>query len=72
MNIVGGGGGFPEDSDSKESVFAMQETWVLSLVWEDPPEKGMGTHSRILACKTLWMEETGRLQSIGLQRVGHD
>ena len=51
---------------------AMWETWVRSLGWEDPLEKEMVTHSSTLACKIPWMEEPGRLQSMGLQRVGHD
>ena len=50
----------------------MQETWVQSLGWEDPLKKGMTTHSSILAWKIPWTEEPGRLQSMGLQRVGHD
>ena len=48
------------------------EIWVQSLGWEDLLEKEMATHSRILAWKTPWMEEPGRLQSMGSQRVGHD
>ena len=51
---------------------AMQETQVQSLDGEDPLEKEMATHSSILAWKTPWTEETGRLQSMGSQRVGHD
>ena len=51
---------------------AMQETWVQSLGWEDPLEKEMATHSSILAWRIPWTEEPGRLQSMGLQRVGHD
>ena len=51
---------------------AMQETWVQSLGWEDPLEKEMATHSSTLSWKILWMEEPGRLQSMGSQRVGHD
>ena len=51
---------------------AMQETCVRSLGWEDPLEKKMATHSNILAWKILWTEEPGGLQSMGLQRVGHD
>ena len=47
----------------------MQETPVQSLGQEDPLEKEMATHSSILAWKIQWMEEPGRLQSIGLQRV---
>ena len=50
----------------------MQETQVRSLGWEDPLEKEMATHSSTLAWKIPWMEESGRLQSIGSQRVGHD
>ena len=51
---------------------AMQETGVSSQGQEDPLEKGMATHSSILAQRILWMEEPGGLQSIGLHRVGHD
>ena len=50
----------------------MQETWVLSLGWVNPLEKGMATHSRILAWEIPWTEEPGGLQSMGSQRVGHD
>ena len=48
------------------------ETWVQSLSWEDPLEKEMATHSSTLAWKIPWIEEPGRLQSMGSQRVGHD
>ena len=51
---------------------ATQETWVLSLGREDPLEKAMATHSSTLAWKIPWTEEPGGLQSMGLQRVGHD
>ena len=51
---------------------AMRETGVRSLGWEDPLEKEMATRSSILAWEILWMEEPGRLQSMGSQRVGHD
>ena len=50
----------------------MWETRVQSLGCEDTLEKEKATHSSSLAWKTLWMEEPGRLQSMGLQRVGHD
>ena len=50
----------------------MRETWVRSLGWEDPLEKEMASHSRILAWRIPWTEEPGGLQSMGLQRVGHD
>ena len=51
---------------------AMQETQVRFLGWEDLLEKEMATHSSILAWRIPWMEEPDRLQSMGLQRVGHD
>ena len=50
----------------------MQETRVRSLGQEGPLEKEMATHSSILAWKIPWTEELGGLQSMGLQRVGHD
>ena len=50
----------------------MQETWVQSLGQEDLLEKAMAPHSSTLAWKIPWMEEPGRLQSMGSQRVGHD
>ena len=52
-------------------LLAIQETWVGSLGWKDPLEKEMATHSSTLAWK-IPVEEPGRLQSMGLQRVGHD
>ena len=51
---------------------SMWETWVQSLAWDDPLEKEMATHSRTLAWKMPWMEEPGRLQSKGSQRVRHN
>ena len=51
---------------------AMQETWVQSLGQEEPLEKGMATHSSIIACRIPWTEEPGRLQSMGSQQVRHD
>ena len=51
---------------------AVQETQVQSLSWEDPLEKEMATHSSTLAWKIPWTEKPGGLQSMGLQRVGHD
>ena len=50
---------------------AVWETWVRSLVREDPLEKGMATHSSILAWTIQWTKEPGGLQSMGSQRVGH-
>ena len=51
---------------------AMQEARVQSLSQEDPLEKEVATHSSILAWKIQWTEESGRLQSMGLHRVGYD
>ena len=51
---------------------AMQKTWVQSLSWEDPLEKGMATHFSILAWRIPKTEEPGGLQSMGLQRIRHD
>ena len=51
---------------------AMQKTQILLLGLEDTLEKGMVTHSSILAWRIPWTEELGRLQSIGSQRVRHD
>ena len=50
----------------------MQETLVQALGWEDPLEKEMATHSSTSAWKIPGTEEPGRLQSMGLKRVGHD
>ena len=50
---------------------AMWETWVQSLVWEDPLEKGMATHSSVLTWRIPWVKEPGR-QSMRSQRVRHD
>ena len=50
----------------------MRETWAQSLGQEDPLEKEIATHSSTLAWKIPWTEEPGGLQSMGLQRVGHD
>ena len=49
-----------------------KKRWVRSLGQEDPLDEEMATHSRILAWKIIWTEEPGGLQSMGLQRVGHD
>ena len=51
---------------------AKWETWVQSLGWQDPLEKGTATHSSILAWRLPWTEELGRLQSMGSQRVRHN
>ena len=51
---------------------AMQKTWIQSLGLDDPLEKGMATHSTILTWRIPWTEEPDRIQSMWLQRVGHD
>ena len=55
-----------------ENLPAVQETWVWSPGWEDPLEKGMATHSSILAWRIPWTEKPGGLQSMGSQRIRHD
>ena len=50
----------------------VQETWVQSLDWEDPLEKGMATHSSTLAWRIPWTEEPPELQSMGSLIVGHE
>ena len=49
-----------------------QETWIRSLGWQDPLEKGMATHTSILAWRIPWAEKSGALQSMRSQRVEHD
>ena len=51
---------------------AMQEMWAQSLGWKDPLEKEMAIHSNILAWEIPWTEKPSRLQSMGLQRIGHN
>ena len=55
-----------------ETLPAMQETWVQSLGREDPLEKGIAIYSSNLAWRIPWTEESGELQSMGSQRVGHN
>jgi len=55
-----------------KKLLAMQETLVWSLGWEDHLEKGMATHSSVLAWRIPWTEEPARLQFMDSQRVGHD
>ena len=57
-------------SDDKESAY--NETWVLSMGWENHLAKEMATHVIILAWEIPWTEEAGCLQSMGSQRVRHD
>ena len=63
--------GFPGGSECKASA-TMRKTQVQSLGQEDPLKKEMATHSSTLGWKMPWTEELGKLQSMGLQRVGHD
>ena len=63
--------GSPGGSDCEASACS-QETRVRSLGQEDLLEKEMATHSSTLAWRIPWMEEPGGLQSVGLQRVGHN
>ena len=51
---------------------AVWKTWVRSLSWEEPLERGTATHSSILAWRIPWTEDPGALQSMESQRVGHD
>ena len=55
-----------------KNTYAMQETWVRSLDWEDPLEKGMASHASILVWRIPWTEEPSGLQSMGSQRVRHN
>ena len=55
-----------------KSLAAMQETWVLSLGWEDPLKEEMATHSSILAWRIPWIEKPRGLQSMEPQRVRHN
>ena len=66
--------GFPGGSIVKNlpAMQELQEMQVQSLGWEDPLEKGLATHSSILAWRIPWIEEPGGLQSMGSQRVRHN
>ena len=68
FKVIGG----PLVTQTVKNPPAMQETWVRSLGQDDPLEKGMATHSSILAWRITWTEETGGLQSMGPHRVRHD
>ena len=58
-------------AQTAKNLLTMPETWVQSLGWEDPLEKGLATHSSILTWRIPGVEEPGGLQSMGSQRVGH-
>ena len=70
-NCMGRRGCFSSGSTAKNPL-AMQETWVQSLGWEDPPEEDLATHSSVLAWRIPWTEEPGGLQYMRSQRIGHD
>ena len=59
-------------AETVKNLPAMQETWVPSLSQEDPLEKGRATHCSVLAWRIPWTGKPGGLQSMVLQRVGHD
>ena len=61
-------GGTSLIAQSIKNLTAMQETWVQFLGWEDPLEKGMASHSSILAWRIPWTEECGGLESMGSQK----
>ena len=64
--------GFPSVSDGKESACNVEDTRVQPLGWEDPLKEGMATQYNILAWRVPGTEQPGKLQFIGLQRVGYD
>ena len=64
--------GTPLVTQTVKNLPAVRETWVPSLSWEDPLEKGMATHPSIVAWRIPWTEQPDGLQSVELQRVGHD
>ena len=63
--------GFAGGSDGEESAHNAEDPGSITA-WEDPLEKGMATHSRVLAGRIPWTEESDELQSPALQRVRHD
>ena len=67
--------GFPGGASGNEPICQCRrrkDAPVQSLGWEDPLEEGMATHSTVLAWRILWTEGPGELQTMGLQRVGHE
>ena len=62
----------PRVAQMVKNLPAMQETWVPSMGPEDPLEKGMASHSSVLAWRIPWTEKPGELQYVVSQRVGHD
>ena len=72
MTMEGGSSGASLVAQTVKRLPAMQETGVQFLGREDPLEKEMAIHSSTLAWKIPWTEKPDRLQSMGLQRIGHD
>ena len=70
--LFSGSSGVSLVAQSVKNLPAMQETWVRSLGWEDPLEKGMAINSGILAWRIPWTEEPGGPQSMESQRVKYD
>ena len=62
----------PEGKRICRQIQKTQQMWVRSLGWEGLLEREMATHSSIFAWEIPWMEEPGRLWSMGPQRIGHD
>ena len=61
---------FANLAQMEKNLPAMREAWVPSLGWECPLEKGMATHSSVLAWRIPWTEEPGELQSMGVTKSG--
>ena len=59
--------GFPGGTSGREATLPIQGMWVRALAWENPLEEDTATHSSVLAWRSLWTEEPGRLRSIGSQ-----
>ena len=72
LEVPKSGSGASLVAQSVKNLPAMQETQVRSLGWEDRLEKEMVTHPSILVWRVPWTEEPGGLQSMGVERVGHD
>ena len=72
MSVIGAQKETSFPGGSNDNLPARPETWVQSLGWKDPLEKGITTHSNILAWRIPWTKEPGGLQYMGLQRVRHD
>jgi len=72
LGILRNNSGLPWWLKQQRIRLPMQKTQVQSLGWKDPLEKGMATHSNILAWRIPWTEDPGGLQSMGSQRIRQD